>query len=176
MTKLLDLVDEQRAKLEQNRPLDYATLRSIVDYFSSYLDQCHHPKEELVFRKLQGRNTVAIGSFDLTGQHEQLIRTTHGLAMALRELPENLDASRKLLKGLMREFVEHNRNHMAMEEEYFFPVALRTLSRDDWEQIEFDLFDSNDPLFDRSAENRFRALREKLAGFDFPRDPGQQGA
>jgi hemerythrin-like domain-containing protein len=176
MNSLLDLVDEQLVKLERNSTLDYGVLRSILDYFSSYPDQCHHPKEELVFRKLQSRCPAALRAIDLTRQHEQLIRTTERFALALSDLPEHVDASLKLLKNLMREFVAHNRDHMAMEEEHFFPLALRTLSQHDWEEIEFDLFDRADPLFDRSAEDRFRDLRDKVAGFVYPNESNGENA
>ena len=62
----------------------------------------------------------------------------------------------------MEEFVSYYRNHMMMEEEHFFPAAAKALLEDDWAEIEFDLFEREDPLFDRSAHERFHRLREKI--------------
>ena len=62
----------------------------------------------------------------------------------------------------MQQFVNNYRNHMMMEEECFFPAAAKALSKEDWEVIEFDLFDRDDPLFDRAAHARFQGLREEI--------------
>ena len=52
---------------------------------------------------------------------------------------------------------------MLMEEQHFFPLALQRLSRNDFAEIEFTLFDQPDPLFNRDAETRFAELRAEIA-------------
>ena len=49
-----------------------------------------------------------------------------------------------------------------MEEEHFFPAAAQALSEQDWDEIDFKLFDSSDPLFDAAAHARFHGLRERI--------------
>jgi len=66
------------------------------------------------------------------------------------------------LKDIMRRFVDHYRAHMIAEEKDFFTVALDTLSASDWSEVEFALFDRDDPLFDREVEERFSHLRGKI--------------
>ena len=162
MVKLLDLMDEQLAKLAQRIPPNYGTLHGVLDYFSSYLDECHHPKEELIFRKLRSKDPGAMANFDLVTQHQELLGVTRDLAVLLKDVSGDRDFSPLCLKSSIREFVEQHRQHMSMEEAHFFPVAVQKLSPGDWDEIEFNLFDRKDPLFDRSVESYFRALREQV--------------
>ena len=59
-------------------------------------------------------------------------------------------------------FVDDERKHMVMEERYFFPLALATLTDEDWADIDAELYDEDDPLFDSDAEERFKELRREI--------------
>jgi len=56
---LLDLIEDQ---LDHADLPDRELLRNIVDYFSGYPERCHHPVEDLVYRKLRARNFVLASS------------------------------------------------------------------------------------------------------------------
>ena len=62
MAKLLALLDEQIRVIEDGDSPDYGLLQSMLDYLSAYPDECHHPKEDLVFRKLRARDRAAADS------------------------------------------------------------------------------------------------------------------
>jgi len=51
---------------------------------------------------------------------------------------------------------------MREEDQRFFPLAEERLSRDDWDELDFTVFERDDPLFDHAAEDRFSALRERI--------------
>lgn len=158
LSQLLDLIDEQRKIANAGGELDRGLLGTVAEYFGGYPDKCHHPVEDLVFQRLQMRNPDAIPDPDkLTDEHEQIERLT-------AELAESIAASRDGpgLADVLERFTNDYRTHMAMEEEHFFPAAAEHLSEQDWDDIDFSLFDSPDPLFDHAAHERFHDLRERI--------------
>jgi hypothetical protein len=75
----------------------------------------------------------------------------------------------------MRHLVGYYHHHMAMEEKHFFPTALEVLSDDDWAEIDFAVFDRDDPLYDEAAGQLsvLRAKIDRLAGEQKTRRPAQ---
>ena len=48
MTMLLDILEQQIARLRQGEVADFKTVKGILDYFLTYPDLVHHPKEDLL--------------------------------------------------------------------------------------------------------------------------------
>lgn len=158
LSQLLDLIDEQRQLAKAGGELDLELLGTVAEYFGGYPDKCHHPVEDLVYRRLTMRDPDAVSDPEkLEDEHAQIERLTVELAKAIAAN----DAGPELAEVLGR-FTNDYRKHMAMEEEHFFPAAAKALSEQDWDEIEFKLFDSPDPLFDQAAHERFHALRERI--------------
>jgi len=163
MAKLLDVIDQQVTNMVRGTPVSYRLLVSAFAYLSGYPDQCHHPKEDLVYRKLRSRHPdVASSLKDLVEEHERLGQLTENLSRAIGESQPDPAAVNGGLADRLREFLDFYRHHMLMEEQHFFPAALQTLSRNDWAEIDFSLFDQSDPLFDQQAEGRFAELRDEI--------------
>jgi hemerythrin-like domain-containing protein len=161
--ELLNLIDEQRHNLEQGGDVDINLLQSIIEYFSGYPDECHHPVEDIVLQRLCVRDSSAVPDINrLSKEHREIERLTGLLATTLTATVNTGNAQTPELGEVMQQFVSNYRNHMKMEEECFFSTAAKALSKEDWEVIEFDLFDRDDPLFDRAAHARFRGLREEI--------------
>ena len=138
-------------------------MQSAFDYLSDYPDKCHHPKEDLVYWKLHSRHPVLAESLSvLVEEHERLARMTEGLRRTLGELQRDDAGTNDRFSERVREFLDFYRHHMAMEEEHFCPAALQSLSRNDWAEIDFTVFDQSDPLLDRSTEDRFARLRDEI--------------
>jgi hemerythrin-like domain-containing protein len=163
VAKLLDLVAQQLANLVRHHPVNYRLLQNAFDYLSDYPDQCHHPKEDLVYRKLRSRHPDMVKSLStLVEEHERLAHLTASLRRTLRESQQEKAGTNDWFAKQLREFLEFYRHHMAMEERHFFPAALQSLSRNDWAEIDFTVFDQPDPLLDRSTEDRFAKLRDEI--------------
>ena len=157
---ILSIIEDQ---LKLDGELDLELIRSIVEYFGEYPDQCHHPVEDLVFRFVKKRDP------DRSADIAEVLREHKGIAGLTQELRTELnsvvsgnavndDELRTTLKG----FVDSYRAHMQAEEDCFFPLALETLQRADWAEIEYALFESSDPLYDKEEEDRFRALCREI--------------
>jgi hemerythrin-like domain-containing protein len=163
MAKLLDVIDQQATNMVRGGPVSYPLLVSAFAYLAGYPNQCHHPKEDLVYRKLRSRHPdVASSLEDLVEEHERLGQLTENLSRAIGESQPDPAAVNGGFADRLREFLDFYRRHMLMEEQRFFPAALQTLSLDDWAEIDFALFDQSDPLFDRQAEGRFAELRDEI--------------
>jgi hemerythrin-like domain-containing protein len=163
LSKLLGLLEEQVAIADAGARMDGELLSLVSDYFSDYPDRCHHPKEDRVYELLCTRHPDSCaGLRDLIADHRRLHALAEAFAEAVRQLREKPQAAQPTARKVMLEFTEHYRQHMGQEEERFFPLAEERLSRDDWDTLDFQMFDQDDPLFDHVAETRFAALRDRI--------------
>lgn len=163
MVKLLDLIQQQATNMTRRDPVNYRLLESAFAYLSSYPDRCHHPKEDLVYRKLLSRYPeVAASLKDLVAEHERLAQLTRKLMAALGESRQTQPAVTDRLADQLMEFIGLYRHHMLMEDQHFFPVALQWLSADDFAEIDFRLFDQPDPLLDLESEGMLGELRDEI--------------
>jgi hemerythrin-like domain-containing protein len=69
---------------------------------------------------------------------------------------------RQNVDNIVRDFIEHERRHIMMEDRDFFPAALKALQPEDWTEIASTLISRKDPLFSEVAETRFYALRAHI--------------
>lgn len=157
---LLELVEAQLRRLERDDEADFDLLELVLNYFRVYPEACHHPKEDLVFRRLQLTDPEAAATVgDLLGGHEALETLTAQVAELVGQAQDSGEPPAQLLEGL-REFVHRNRSHLEEEESEFFPLVASKLSKDEWDVIDFAMFDMEDPIYNESTENRFIQLRK----------------
>jgi hemerythrin-like domain-containing protein len=162
IARLLEVLDDQALAIGRGEEPDQDVLVPTLEYFASYPDACHHPKEELVLRHLRTRNPRAAKRLDgLEREHAALERQTRDLlARVSGDAPGPHQVE---LHAAIPAFCRTYRQHMDAEEHSLFPVALESLTEEDWAAISFDLFDRDDPLFDHSLEEQFAQLRMKIA-------------
>lgn len=157
------LLDHELAQIRKGERPDFDVLELTLDYFAQYPDMCHHPKEDLIFRRLERCvPDITATHIDLAEEHQELSRLTQGLASVLQETREKPPASLEYFAGVLSDFLTRYREHIYLEEQQFFPKALQMFSESDWAAIKFDLFDRVDPVFDVSAEGKFKRLREQI--------------
>jgi hemerythrin-like domain-containing protein len=162
-SELLSLIDQQSRNLKAGFPVDFELLRNVLEYFNGYPDECHHPVEDVVFGRLAIRNPVAVSDLDqLTEEHEELERLTDLLSEAIESAMSSGDVATEELRAVMQRFVDNYRHHMEVEEERFFSVANQVLTQDDWDEIDFIIFERDDPLFDSAVHIHFRKLQQKI--------------
>jgi len=176
MTLLLDILERQIAVLRKGEEVDFASVGGIVDYFLTFPDLVHHPKENLLFRRLQEVDPAAAAKAEgLLSSHEALGLLARRVARALVDhLLQGTAESGVWLVNLSQDFINMNRRHMAEEEQHFFPVALRALSEADWAAIDFRIGGEDDPLFGALVESRFQSLHQYLAISQGPAAPNGQ--
>jgi hemerythrin-like domain-containing protein len=163
LTKLLDAFARQLEVFDQGEHPDYDIIEGVLDYCLTYPDLYHHPKEDLVYRRLKEVDPATVeGLKDLAAEHEELGNLTRRLAEVVHKVLQDLEVPREAFDIQARNFLDAYRRHMEMEDRYFFPAALRALSPADWEEIAAQAVDRDDPLFGDEVEKRFEPLREDI--------------
>lgn len=137
MRRYLDLLERQVDLIEQRREADTELLMEIADYFRTYPDLYHHPKEDLILRHMEARDPTAAAPFGrLDDEHEMggqaLVRVSRALVAMLLE-PE---AGRVAFLHCAKDFIEGERRHIAWEDSRFFEAAEATLEPADWLEID----------------------------------------
>ena len=66
------------------------------------------------------------------------------------------------MDSIIRDFIMHQRQHIAMEESEFFPAAVKALKPQDWAEISSAGSVGQDPLFSEAAEKRFEIVRKHI--------------
>lgn len=160
MAMVLAALGQQQEVLAGGGTVDEAILDAVFAYLLGYPDQCHHPKEDAVYRRLRKRDPAAADALDdLVDEHAQLSRRVKEVQLALGRRPGLRSAELTLQLAELRRMYQ---DHMHREERDFFPAAVRGLTADDWAEVDFEVFDMPDPLFDDEAEARFAALRGEI--------------
>ena len=163
MQKLLDLLGRQINLVAEDREPDSEILFEIADYFRSYPDLYHHPKEDLIAHMLMARLPAAadeLGGLDAEheeGSHE-LIRFCHSLV----DFSMDPEKAREPFLAAARAFHDHERRHMAWEEERFFATAEHALLNEDWAEIDARLARLKVPDYNNDMRARFSALSREL--------------
>lgn len=163
MAALVKTLEWQIAQFEGGGRPDYDVVRSVVDYFLSFPDLYHHPKEDLIYARLKARVpevTERIG--DLRREHEALLARSRELSAGLRAVLDEAHVPRESFVRWARAFIDLQMRHMDMEEIEFFPAALQSLTTDDWLALEAQMTAPDDPLFGDRVGERYETLRRKI--------------
>jgi hemerythrin-like domain-containing protein len=161
--KLLAVLERELEVFDRGDRPDYEVIRAIISYFEVYPDVYHHPQEDLVFAKLRARDpAAAVKVGDLAGEHQKGAERLRRVAHAVDNVLADRDVLRQNVDTIVRDFIEHERRHMMMEDRDFFPAALKTLKPQDWTELASAVTDRKDPLFSDVAEERFDALRAHI--------------
>ncbi len=163
MLHLLTMLERQVELFEETQHPDYDLIKEIIDYFLTYPDLCHHPKEDLILNRLRSRDQAAadrIGALD--EEHEDLSDQLREFSHAVVNILLGLEVSRDTFVKLARDFITRERKHMANEERVFFPAALEGLTDEDWTEIDSTMDRFRDPLSAGDAGLRFGEIQRHL--------------
>ena len=142
---------------------DYDVLAAIAAYFVGFPDRCHHPKEDLIYRKMRVRNPELAQTVpDLEAEHEEIAPLAHKFWEAVQSVLQGAEISRNTFDEVARHFVRVQRRHMEMEEEHFLPLAQQILTRHDWAEIDERITREEDPVFGGKVPQVFAALRDDI--------------
>ena len=163
LVPVLDLLEREVDAFEAGEPFDGELWDQILDYLRDFPAEVHHPKEDLIYRRLMARDRAAAPALhDLEAEHVRLAATLERLAELVEAVERDVELPRALLIGSARDFLAFQRRHMAREEEAFLPFAEAQLEAEDWAAIGRQAEGGPDPLAGGKAEQRFKALREAI--------------
>ena len=173
--KLLGVLEQELGVFDRRERPDYETLQAIIDYFEEYPARCHHPKEDMIVDLLKARNPASAGSLDaIESDHQQEAARLRQLADTLENVRTGGELPRQAVDDVVREFIVHERRHIENEERALFPAAIEALTAEDWAGIDARMSDARDPLFDRTVEEKFRALAQKILQWEQENEDDRQ--
>ncbi len=161
--KLLLVLEEELKAFDHGEPPDYEILQTIVEYFQDYPEHYHHPKEDIVFDKLKVRDpALARRIGNVKAEHQTEGNRLREFARAVEDILAGREFLRQTFHDLARDLIAHQREHMDKEERLLFPAAVKALRQADWAEIDKRMNNGTDPLFDRTVEKKFDALRRTV--------------
>jgi hemerythrin-like domain-containing protein len=161
--KLLNVLEDELKVFDRRERPDYEVIQAIISYFQDYPDCCHHPKEDMIFDKLKARNPPAAKRIgDVEAEHRQETERLDRVARVVRNVLLDREIARQTFSDVMRDFIDHQRVHMAMEERTLFPAAANALRPEDWQEIESKWNDKTETLFNVAMEEKCHSLRDRI--------------
>jgi hemerythrin-like domain-containing protein len=162
--RLLTLLEGQLSLFHDGDAPDYEMMVDVMYYLTHYADTVHHPKEDLVFAVIRGRDGRAARRIDeLISQHVSLKRYGNELLRDLDNIVSGTIMSRERVLSTARIYIANLRGHMQIEESEILPLAARLLGEGDWAKIDEAISQIEDPLFGTHVEERYGALRRQIA-------------
>jgi hemerythrin-like domain-containing protein len=158
--KLLAVLERELEIFDRGEHPDYEVIHAIISYFEVYPEVYHHPQEDLVFAKLKIRDPAAAAKVgNLALEHQKGAERLRRVAKAIDGVLADREVLRQNVDNIVRDFIEHERHHIMMEDRDFFPAALKASEPQDWTEIASALTGHKDPLFSDVAEERFDTVR-----------------
>ena len=161
--KLLAVLERELEVFDRGDRPDYEVIRAVISYFEVYPEVYHHPQEDRVLAKLKARDPIAAARVgDLAWEHHQGVERLRRLAHTIESVLADAEMVRQDVDTIVRDFIAHERHHMAREDRDFFPAALNALKPEDWTEIAAAVTGRKDPLFSDDTEAQFDALRAHI--------------
>ena len=161
--KLLLVLERELSVFDRGERPDYQVIHAIIAYFLVYPNAYHHPQEDMVFEKLKSCDPAAAANIgDLAAEHRSGAKRLQRVAQAVESVLSDREVLRETVHDIVRDFIERERSHIAMEERDFFPAAVRALQPQEWAEIASKLTDRKDPLFSETVEEGFDAVRSYI--------------
>jgi len=167
IARVVNALEHQLAIFDRGEQPDYDVLAAAAEYFTGFPDRCHHPKEGLLFGKLKKKDPVAAASNgNLDVEHDEIAGLARHFREAVENVLEDVEVPRGAFDAVLRQFISKQRRHMEMEEQHFFPLALKVLSEEDWAEIDRQVIEEDDPLFGHEASKEFEGLLRNILNWE----------
>ena len=167
LARMLDLLGRELDTFKEGGRPDYDLVENILEYCLHYPDLCHHPKEDLIFEKLQARDPPTahiIGNLKL--EHKELSTLTWRFSSAVRNVLDDEMLPRDWFLDVANDYLSFSRNHMQMEEVLFFPAARKTLTPADWAELDDTWEMVDDPLFGEDIQKKYQGLYQEITALE----------
>ena len=163
----IDILEGQADRLEAGERTDLEVVEAILGYLHRYGDQCHHPREDLLYAQLRQRHPQASeGTSGLEADHAQMHEATKRLLHEVRTVCDGSELDAYALAQRLSGFVIHYRAHFDAENEHLFPIAIAVFTPEDWKLIERLAAIMTSAERAMHVQERFHALRNYIHAID----------
>jgi len=161
--KLLRVMEQELNVFDRGERPDYDVVGAVIEFFEKYPDTCHHPKEDIVYEKFKARSPGRAASIaNLQAEHREGAARLHRVAQAVANVLNDQDILRETIDRIIRDFIDSERKHIALEDDVVFPAIVETLRSEDWAEIALTIADRYGPPSDADFEEQFSTLRRNI--------------
>jgi hemerythrin-like domain-containing protein len=163
---ILDAAEREAESIRTTGAVHVAEVEEMADFFTNFVDRCHHGKEERhLFPRMEARGLPS-GSGPVAvmlQEHEQGRTAVRAMKDTLARLETgDQGAAAELAEALLR-YASHLRNHIFKENNVLFPMADKMLSGEDQEALgrAFDAVETEE--MGEGTHERYHQLAHRLA-------------
>jgi hemerythrin-like domain-containing protein len=161
--KLLGVMEQELKVFDRGERPDYEIFGAVIEFFKKYPDSCHHPKEDIIYQKFKARNPDRAASItDLEEEHREGAVRLRRVAQAIDAVLNDQELLRENVDRIVRDFIDNERKHIALEDEVVFPAILATLHPADWAEIALTIAERYGPPSEADFEEQFNMLRRDV--------------
>ena len=161
--KLLQVMEQELTVFDRGERPDYEVFGAIVEFFKNYPDSCHHPKEDMIYEKFRTRDPGRAASVaDLEAEHREGAVRLRRVARAIESVLNDQELLRESVDRIVRDFIDSERKHIALEDKVIFPAIVDTLQPGDWADIALIMADRYGPPSKADFEEQFSTLRRDI--------------
>jgi branched-chain amino acid transport system ATP-binding protein len=147
----------------RGRP-NFRLIAAMLDYIEAFPEKLHHPKEDAyVYARLREVLPESAAMLDdLTAEHVRGRAMIAGLTGALTRYRDSEPGAAEAFASALQRYADFHWAHMRKEEELALPLALATLTPDDWRAIDAAFASNADPLVGLPATKASRELFRRV--------------
>lgn len=153
--KALTILERLGRRLEAGEAVNRTTFAWLVDFFKTFVDPCHHAKEEQHLFPALERHGIP-----RSGGPVAVMLDEHGRGREILALMA--DGGDRDLAAHIRRYVEHLRDHIAKENSVLFPIAEHVLPEADKRTLALAFDAMTKTVAGPSAHARFLAELGRL--------------
>lgn len=161
--KLLIYLEQQLLQLEDCKKCDLSATHDAIRYMKEYADYAHHPLENIVFKYFLNNYSDAHDELiGLLHEHEDMPVLTDKLLEMIEMVLSDMPQERDILCNNLKKYISVQKEHMNREEAEVYPIINATLGKHDWEKMNSELINIDDPIFGDKVENSYKRLFEQI--------------
>jgi hemerythrin-like domain-containing protein len=161
--KLLRVMEQELSVFDRGERPDYEVLGAVIEFFKKYPDSCHHPKEDIIYEKFKARAPDRAASIaDLEVEHREGAVRLRCVAQVIDSVLNDQELLRENVHRIVRDFIDNERKHIALEDDVIFPAIVDTLQPGDWVDIALIMADRYGPPSEADFEEQFSTLRRNI--------------
>ena len=161
--KLLRVMKQELSVFDRGERPDYEVFGAVIEFFKKYPDSCHHPKEDIIYEKFKARapdRAAAIPNLEI--EHREGAVRLRRVAQAIDAVLNDQELLRESVDQIVRDFIDNERKHIALEDEVVFPAITSSLKPEDWADIALKIADRYGPPSRADFEEQFSTFRRNI--------------
>jgi branched-chain amino acid transport system ATP-binding protein len=162
---VLDLHAEQLDRIHEGKSADYHLMLDAVSYIENYAEYSIVPKEDAIFKRSSEDDSFV----ELKGTIKLLRSDNYELKSLARKLHHYINAvledsifEKENFERKLEACIQHQRDHMHMEEIIVFPLLRKRLSAEQIRKMGIDYKSKSSTLISNTISDKYNKLYDQM--------------